>query len=385
MAIDISSELYNGNAGLKANVGDWVDGTLDFAVTVEHKFDTTNKMLYSDTTGNNGGIYQLEWTQGDWEAEGFSAGDDIEIELIMRRRCNSVFIPNIIVTYLATISYISSDKKSAILTGVLVAAPGTSLEYAPIVLETFIATHEFPGSISPPNPAHCPVGEALFIEYGFGSVRKITRPEEIEFLFNLTSNNSTAQASVLNGQVNRFKHVLPTTPNFSAQLMDISVNESGGYFRNVTIKQTADLGATTKWQIAYQFMQWGLVEDGFLEPDYYDAADCLAPIGLIRSYAKLGNPNGVLEAETSNNIGNTGGYNEVYNGGANSFIRKSIQWFDSLGNLINGLDYSGASTFEAVVETGNTQSSAHRYRMGLAFRPEDSDIWTNSTHSSAND
>ena len=236
MAIDISSELYNEVAGLKANVGDWVDGTLDFAITVEHRFDETNKMFYSDTTGNNGGIYELEWSQGDWSAEGFSAGDDIELELILEIRCSGILGPDQITKYVATIDYISIDKKTVILKNALALGPGQSTNFPPIPLGTFISKHSFPGTEGA-STAQCAPGVFVVYRYGIGSVRKVNRPEEIHFNFNLTPNNSQAQASVLNGQVNTFVHILPTVANFSAQLMQQRNNPSGGYFKNVTIKQ----------------------------------------------------------------------------------------------------------------------------------------------------
>ena len=126
-------------------------------------------------------------------------------------------------------------------------------------------------------------------------------------------------------------------------------------------------------------MQWGLVEDGFLEPDYYDAADCLAPTAIIKAYAKAGSPNGVLEANTSNTQGNTGGHNEVYNGGVSSFSLESINWTNLIGDSITALDFSAPSNFRAIVITGGSQTLQHGYKLGLAYRPEDSEVYTNST------
>jgi hypothetical protein len=386
MAINIISEKYNGVAqgGLQNNVGDWIKGSLEFKTTVEHEFNNTSKMLYRDATGNNGGALELEWQQGNWEAEGFSAGDLIEIEVRVVAHRNtpstggSIFLGNIQIFYNSTISYLTPDPKIAGLTGPLTLANPAQAPYYIVPFASPQDTIELPGS-SYDVVGYYPNGDTLQYQYEYGSVRKLTRPKEIEFFFNLTPNNSTAQASVINGQVNRFKHTLPISTSFSAQPMSQLNNPSGGYFKSVTIKQTEDLGATTTWLIEYEFMQWGLVEDGFSEPDYYDASDCLAPIGLIKVFGNIGNPNGVLEGTTTNNIGNTGGFDEHFNGGANPFTTQSIDWFSVSGASIAALDYSAPSFFKAVVSTNGTQTPLHGYKLGLVYRPEDSAVHTNST------
>jgi hypothetical protein len=383
MAINLSSEKYDFSNSLSANVGDWVKGELEFSTTVEHAASENNKMFYRDATGNGAGVYELEWSSGDWEAEGFSQGDEIEIQVVLSRLCGATFVPGVTTKYIATIAYIDSDPKKVILTGPLALAPGASTNYPVIPFANFATIIAFPGS-SGISPSNCAGGQPLRYEYQETSIRKLNRPAEIEFFFNLAPNSSTAQASVVNGQVNRFKHILPIVADFSSNSMTQLNNPSGGYFKNVTIQQIEDLGATTKWKINYEFLQWGLVEDGFAEPDYYNAADCLAPIGNLKVYANSGNPNGILEANTSNNLGNTGGFNEIYNGGQNPFSVVSVEWFNSLGASISALDYSAESSFKAIVETGGTQTPLHGYKLGLAYRPEDASIYNTSNFSLGN-
>jgi hypothetical protein len=339
-------------------------------------------MSYYDDTGNNGGAFELQWQQGNWEAEGFSAGDVIEIEVriaVHRLHLSGglTFMGYLQIFYTGTISYLTPDPRIVGLDGPLTLSDPAQAPYYIIPFATPQSIIEMPGSFYD-DVGYYPNGDTLQYQYEHGSVRKLTRPKQIEFFFNLAPNNSTAQSSVINGQVNRFLHDLPASTSLVPQQMNQFNNPSGGYFKNVTITQTEDLGATTTWVIDYEFMQWGLVEDGYQEPDYYDATDCLAPIGLIRVYANIGNPNGVLEGTTTNNIGNTGGFNEHFNGGVNPFIVQSIQWTSASGANITALDYSAPSNFKAVIETGGTQTPLHGYKLGLAYRPEDSSVYTNS-------
>jgi len=154
-------------------------------------------------------------------------------------------------------------------------------------------------------------------------------------------------------------------------------NASGGYFKFVNIQQTEDLGATTKWLLKFRFFQWGIIEDGFAEPDYYDSQDCLAPIGEIRVFPKLSNPVGALISTTSGNTGNTGGFNESYNGEVNPYNVISTIWKDASGNVISAMDYSGTSSFKSIIDFGSTsQTPNSRYRIGILWRPEDSDEYS---------
>jgi len=397
MAINIISEQYNGYNSLIANVGDWVEGELVFKTTTEHPFTDTNILSYRDATGNNGGAYELEIQQGSWAGEGFSAGDEIEIEVRTVKHTITGGVVNtdgtqsggtfsayfpIQIKYKATILYLDANPLKVGIDGPLELVNPAQAPYYIIPFATPQTTIELPGSSYTIKDFYS-AGVHLNYQYDIGSIRKTSRPEEIELFFNLAQNGSSNQASVVNGQVNRFKHILPTTSNFSPVQMTQLNNPSGSYFKEVYIEQTQDLGATTEWKINYKFMQWGFVEDGYTEPDYYDASDCLAPIGLIKVFANAGNQNGVLEKETSNNIGNTGGFDESLNGGANLFTKQSMEFYDSFGNVIDGIDYSGECTFKAVVATpnGQTPGSLHGCNLGLVYRPDDSDVYSNSTFS----
>ena len=389
MAINLISEKYEGSNGLKANVGDWVNGELVFKTTTEHEFNSNSSLYYRDATGNNGGAFELELQQGNWSLEGFSAGDEIEIEVRVVKHTVTGGVVNtdgtqsggvfsayfpIQIKYKATIIYLDSDVKKIGISSVLELSDPAQVPYVIIPFATPQSTIVFTSSDYTIKDFYS-TGVHLNYQYSFGSVRKTSRPDEIELLFNLTPNNSTSQSSVINGQVNRFRHELPTSTSLVAVPMQQLNSTSGGYFKSVLIEQTQDLGATTEWKLSYKFMQWGLVEDGYSEPNYNDAGDCLAPIGLIKVFANAGNPNGLLQKNTSNNIGNTGGFDESFNGGQNLFSVVSTDWFSSSGASISALDYSAASTFKAIVETGGTQTPLHGYKLGLSYRPEDSTVY----------
>lgn len=368
MAINIYSEKYDSNNVLKANAGDWIEGEIEFSATVDHNVTEFNKLYYRDVTGNGGGIYELRISQGDWKNEGFSIGDTIEIEVRLDLIFNGSTYGYDTTKYTGVIANFTSAT-TLILTGAL---QPTNVSYPVVPFSVPWTVIEFPGA------RHYITGNFPRIyEYLTAVVRKVSRPEQIDFSFNLNANGNTSQNSIIDSQVNRFVYELPQTTSFSVYQMQQFGNKSGGWIKDVKIQQLTDSGATTTWKIRFKFFQWGIVQDGFVEPDYYSGINCISPIGNVKVYSKINNPNGILSQNTTNTNADTGGYDEVYNGGINPFNVDFIEWKDNLGNVINGLDYTGESTFRAIIETGGTQTLNHRYRIGLAWRPEDSDYYSN--------
>ena len=159
------------------------------------------------------------------------------------------------------------------------------------------------------------------------------------------------------------------------------VNKSGGYIDNVelTLVATPSSGIND-YKITGKIWQWGVIKDGYPEPNYYNNADCLAPVVNIQCFAQYGNPNGIIADTTVNTEANTGGYDENYNGGINNYSVQSIVWRDSLGNVIDALDYSNECTFEAVLTAPNQDAVLSTYRLALVWRPIDGTVYQNNIH-----
>lgn len=380
MAINIISETYNGQPQLQANVGDRVKGIVDFSVEVTHLFTENNKMFYKDFSQTGAGVWGLEWTNGDWEAEGFSNGDDIEVRFVAKRRCGSVNISNINVVWYGTIGQIQPDKKSVILTGALVAGSATYPVTTPSIP---YGVAPMPGA-SRISPVACANGTDRRYEVGDGIVMKIGRPEEIQFDFNLAGDGSDSLLSLIDGTINRFKYTTPVnTSLLQFPMQQVGVG-TGGIFEDVKINQLEDSGATTKWRIEFDFIQWVAVEDGYLEPNYYDGIECVVPVLQVRCVSNANNPSVALSQNTGIGFASTGGFNEAYNSGENDFSLINCLFYDSLGNSITALDYSNDSTFIAKVLVGNSQDSSDTYNLGVLFRPEDSSLYKNVADSLGN-
>lgn len=347
MPLKITSESYNGLNSLYANAGDWVLGEITFSTRFAFESTTTNKAKYI----SQGSIHYIEINQGDFGSDfGFLQGETLSI--VFDKFTN----PPGIVTQLQTktITYIS----------------GNTLYLDSALTETIPG-----GTQNVPTNTEFPTDG----EYGVLLLVVDKASEATDFEFNLTPNSSTLLNSVIDSEVNRFE--LQGTSSLilgvPAPMTQIG-NQSGGFLQNVQITYLQNPGDGWRdYRITYLFNQWGFLQDGNEPPNYYDQNNCLAPVNRVTAYSQYANPNGVIVDTSQNTEANTGFYDENYNGGVNNYEVQSTQWFDSLGNPISGLDYSGQCTFESVLTAPNQVDPDSTYRIGLIWRPEDTQYYQN--------
>lgn len=349
MPLLLVNEIYNGENSLSANAGDWVSAEANFSIRFAVGSGVSNKITYNHQGSNRWFTHQ----QGDFGDYGFVAGDTIT--------CTYSFLalppPWQIQTFVTTIDYISGNQM--------------------YINDPFILNPVFP-----PSPAFEHIDGRQFPTDNYVNGILIVadkEPDSINFLFNLATNGSTSLASVIDGELSTFqKQVVTGIPQGVPQLMTELINKSGSLIKDVDLTFVANAGSGWRdYRVRYKFFQWGVIKDGFSEPNYYDSADCLAPIVKIDCFAQYGNPNGVLTAKSENVEANTGGFDENYNGGVNAFTPVSIEWFDALGAPIDRLDYSGDSTFVALIDGPNQSNPNSTYRIGLLWRPVDGSVYQN--------
>lgn len=342
MGLDIVDEQYNGLAALYANVGKWVTGQVKFSNFYTQGSGTTNKF----SVVNNAITRQV----GTWEEEGFIDGMSIQITF------NNSGLPNPQnpVTFNKTVSYVNGN-----------------VMYLDSALAGYgVATFPTSGSYS-----------------GMLITANTTVPQGAEFYFNLSPSGSASNNSVIDGQVNRFEVQGLDTLAVSSSLNMTQLNlKSGGLIKNVVITRTADttivlnsLGSRTytNFTIDFEFLQWGIVQDGFNPPSYYNAAGDITPTVEVNTSVIYGNPNGKQVAANGAQFANTGFFDENFNGGQANYTKESISWEDLNGDPIEQLDYSNNCTFTAIINAENQDTTNSIYRIGLAFLPLDPAIYQN--------
>jgi hypothetical protein len=341
MSTNINTEKYNNLPALYSNAGKVVNA--EFSVKVDYTEISTdsNKFTFVGTA--------IKRASGTWQNAGFVVGDVITITFA------SAITPTGLRTYTRTITYVNGDL---IYIDSALPAPFTNLIY----------------------PTNGQVG---------GMIMKINKsPQAIEFQFNLTKNGVQSNDSLIDGEINRFvyngAHLLAVNGTGSFTQLG---NKSGGIFGSAlpVITRLADTTASVfsykNFKVTFTFVDWAI----FNENDIYTAGNCVAPYITVKTYPLIGNPNGVQKDTNGAKEANTGYFNENYNGGQNPYtVITPISWTDLSNNPIDKMNYLGASKFSVGLTDPFAPNSASRYRIGLAFRPKNEDLYKNKLSSLAN-
>jgi len=198
-------------------------------------------------------------------------------------------------------------------------------------------------------------------------------PASVEFDFNLAQESNPNANSVLDGNKNTFKldnvdSLALSTPTAMTQIGQF---KSGGHMEDVTLELESETGGVRGisriFKLEYTFYQWGILQSGFPEPDYYP----LAPYQRVRNYTVNNNLDGVQSAESPATVGNLAAYDQNFANGSTQYAVSSFQWRDYLGDSISSPDYSNESTFEVVVPATNQSTLSSKYKIALTWRPED--------------
>tara|TARA_R110000772_G_scaffold107325_1_gene209644 strand:- start:148 stop:2553 length:2406 start_codon:yes stop_codon:yes gene_type:complete len=214
---------------------------------------------------------------------------------------------------------------------------------------------------------------------GTPSIRIDKTPASVEFDFNLAQQSNPNASSVLDGNVTRFKldGVDLLSVGSVVPMVQSGQFHSGGHVKDVTLEiQSETDGAsniTRTIKISYTFYQWGVLQSGYDEPNYYP----LAPYQDVRNYIQNGNLDGLQRATSPATTGNLAAYGENFYNGGNPYTFTSIQWFDLLGNQIDAPDYSNNCTFLAIVDAPFQSTTLSKYKLSSTLRPIDDTRYQN--------
>ena len=339
MPLFFTNETYNGSSGnINANVGDWIDGQVDVLYIVEHYTDELGlQVVYRDI----GGSYWFERVDGtDWKDLGFVGGKTIDLTVLTGL---DVLVP----IGSATINYL--DGANMFLTAPIAAVDGDAW---PLV-----------------NDGGTPVN--------FLRIVQTTAPESVVFDFNLTIPDAPAFESVIDGSINRFKFddILSLSLGESLPMIQIG-DKSGGFLAFANFRYTNTDDGYRSYRIIFKFVVWDILQSGYDEPEYLTGVNTLGAIARMGIYAELGNPNSILKAQTSNEDGNIGGYDENFNTGINPYTLESLAL--TVGSTgVGAINYCGTTRFIAQITGPDFDIPFSRFRIGLVWRTIDEDVYYN--------
>jgi len=196
-------------------------------------------------------------------------------------------------------------------------------------------------------------------------------PNAFEVEFNLVPNTSGAenQFSLIDGEVNRFS-VLTDGMAISDPPIDftrIGANFSGGSIMSASIDRKADISSRQVFEISVSFKNWTVKDLGL-----FLTANCVKPWIRIKVFPEYQNPTVSIDIVNTPSDAQTGGFNEVGNGGIPDYEVESIAWENESAETLPTFDYSQPSIFTAVIN--GTFTSGSKFNLAWYFDSvEDSD------------
>ncbi len=168
--------------------------------------------------------------------------------------------------------------------------------------------------------------------------------------------------------------------------MDPDGFQSGMAIKRATIEKVSESDFVYTYTVRIVFMMNSLFEEPDNLEDPLTAPEVLFNAGSLTDnfelviYPEWNNPNTVIQNDLKQTarLGNTGWFNENFNGLDNEFQVESITYRDTLGNAISALDYASPTDVEILVSGIPNLTSASKFGWGFAWIPQDEPDYTSN-------
>lgn len=155
---------------------------------------------------------------------------------------------------------------------------------------------------------------------------------------------------------------------------------------DVTKLSNGNLTTPYTYRIGVVFMLASFFEDttnlpNRTAPSILFNAGSLTDNFKIKMFPEWNNPNTVIQnnLDHTERLGNTGWFDENFNGLDNNFIIDSLIYKDDAGNVINQLDYTKPTNVEIIVSGVPNLTPSSEFGFGFAWIPEDEADFHNKT------
>jgi hypothetical protein len=193
-----------------------------------------------------------------------------------------------------------------------------------------------------------------------------SEPEGFGFQFNLVPKNGPENGfSLVDSEQQRFETAVPSPFDVAdteafAQLG----NKSGGSVMFPTITRLPDDDGLLSYRVFTQFASWLI---GSEMKVFYNAGNCVKPWMQIDVYPQFQNPSIKQSTTYAPSDGNSGFFDEVFNGGSPDYSPSSIVWTDEDGDIMLLPDHTQESTFTFTVDGVFTADS--KFNLALFWDP----------------
>lgn len=359
MAVKIKNRTYNNNYRpetvnwLLGNTGDWQKVTLEVEFAVEKQLTDADRVFIEN--GND----LILANGGDWYSLGFDIGDVITISFRYREyKANGDLDTTLNFTFSVNIVDIQGDK---------MVIDGTDFANADFNMLPYRATRQV-------------VDNVLIISN--------KRPEACEITYGHIENSQADSgnlSSFIDGSFTRFlaKDIDTLAVSASSQMLPLGL-QSGMSISNANITYIGNVNHVYTYEIELEYMLDSFFEDltNFEDnepPSQVFNAASLTDNFYIKAYPKFNNPNVRIENKISETkrLGNTGWFNENFNGLPSGMSLKSLEYFDPITfDPISYLSYSGEVRIKAIIEgVQNLVNGQGNYGFGFMWLPSEESFY----------
>lgn len=209
------------------------------------------------------------------------------------------------------------------------------------------------------------------VTYFVGNFKQLITPEGVEIDFNIASNDSPNQYSLIDGEPTRFTvdNVNFTAVGTTLPMVQLG-NRSGSSEVTANLLILADgLGDKAKYVVEVKFKY-----PHYLFPTIFDEGNSVAPWVTFRTMPQYANLNCALETVYAPQ-GNVGFRDEHFNGTPSPYTFNSIVWTKTNNSVIASMDYSQPSKFTILI-TGNFDVAC-QFNIGWFWNPINEEDYQN--------
>lgn len=243
---------------------------------------------------------------------------------------------------------------------------------------TFTAEHIQSVSIMPTDR-----GNEKFYDVKFFSIKE---SEGLKFRYTHLSNEdyeSEAMQSFIDGTVTEFSYAGINSLT-SKQDMNPDGLQSGMSIKNATVEKLSYANGVGNYRITCDFMISSFFEDvsnfeNRIAPSVLFNAGSLTDNFEIEVFPEWNNPNTSIKNDLNHTerLGNTGWFDENFNGLDNNFKLEYVKYTDENGLVIDQLDYSKKVNVEVLVSGIDNLSLNSEFTLGFAWIPQNEEDYKN--------
>lgn len=215
------------------------------------------------------------------------------------------------------------------------------------------------------------------------------RPEGASWDYGLIENSKNAKfLSKVTGDLMRYEYGSSPMPSTFTSMNPVGkLDWQLGLITldDCQVKETSSLDDIAKYRYKFEIQQSFLIHPFYLHnqildlllpkaPRYFLQSECLKHVFRFRAYRELQDPNVYQELIFDKKIGNTGWFDEEYNGGDAEYSAKNLSYSNSLGLT---RDDTVTVTFDVENTADNTNGNAGYVCVNVIMLPEDEDDYIN--------